>query len=138
MPFYGIRPIEEIYKLPVRQNDDLIVEYKQEVLFDTNYVALLCQYLFDNGFAIARHDIIFENKVYFELTDRGRKLKECGSVESFNAYELAYKNEAEMVKRREINLYRISLGLLISTAAAALYYLMEILNHWFAIYPSCH
>ena len=55
-------------------------------------------YLIQEGFAVNKHEIKDgSNRVYRQLTDRGRKLKELGTIELFNVWE-ANEKEQERIK----------------------------------------
>lgn len=45
----------------------------------------ILQFLVGEGFAINRHDIGDKTILYRQLTDKGRELKECGSIEAYHA-----------------------------------------------------
>lgn len=53
------------------------------------------QYLVSNGFAINRHDIKVDGVLYRQLTDKGRELKDCGSIEEYNQRIEQRKKEIE-------------------------------------------
>jgi|GEM_PF-4997964 hypothetical protein len=50
-------------------------------------------YLVEQGFAINRHDINADNVIYRQLTDKGRMLKECGTINAYNQLLSAQKEE---------------------------------------------
>ena len=79
------------------------------------------QYLVDHGFAINRHDIISQNKLYRQLTDRGRKLKECGSIELLNRQERAEEDNKHHQRKRDVYLFWVVLFGAIGTCISAVY-----------------
>ncbi len=60
-------------------------------------------YLVNRGFAINRHDIKDGRGTHRQLTDKGRELKECGSIEAYKAKITAVReaDEAERKWREE-------------------------------------
>ncbi len=94
---------------------------------------LILQELIFGGFIINRHDIKVEGKIYRQLTDSGRELKELGSMESYKRVQqekaakiLADDDHRAMEVLRNKRLYYVTWSLAISTAIAALYYLKEL------------
>ena len=95
----------------------------------------IIQELIFGGFVINRHDIKVEGKLYRQLTDRGRELKELGSFVEYNRVQelkdakiLAKVSRKATEEKRNKYLFCISLSIAISTGLAALYYLLEILR----------
>lgn len=129
MPTYGVRVIGEIYEHPEIMEGNLVIGYNQKMLFDKEHMLSLVRKMSDDGFTIIRHDISVGDKLYFELTERGRKLKELRTIEMFNLYEADEGNQKSKALRREANGYRISVGILLATLAAAVYYILEIIKH---------
>jgi len=54
------------------------------------------EYLVGNGFAINRYDIKDTEKRYRQLTDKGRMLKECGSIAVYNSWEQEEKRRKDL------------------------------------------
>jgi hypothetical protein len=102
-----------------------IVGHKQKVRQEHRTLIFdkcVLQHLVDEGFATYRHDIHDdENELYCQLTERGRKLKECGTIE---AYDLLLVQEiAASVRRqkRDNRLYWINFWIAVGAIAAASY-----------------
>jgi len=93
------------------------------------------QELVFGGFIVNRHDIKIEDKTYMQLTDRGRELKELGSMEAYGELQkqkaailrAAAAQRAMEVKRNGC-LFWITLLIAIATGFAAVYYILEILR----------
>ncbi|HYD22127.1 MAG TPA: hypothetical protein VEB40_11675 [Flavipsychrobacter sp.] len=90
-------------------------ERKEE--FKRSYIQYLkddkvLDYLVENGFAITRSDIQDEWKMYRELTDKGRELKQCKTIEAYNAkiQEQQDKMEAEALWRAETSRNQVRLA----------------------------
>lgn len=110
-----------------------------EIVYESDNAVLVqkgkdtVQYLIDYGFIINRYDLNKDDKRYMQLTEKGRELKDIGSIDSYmqvqneNADRIKANNDRkEMEVRRVGYLYWISLSIGISTAIAAFYYLLEI------------
>jgi hypothetical protein len=95
----------------------------------------IIQELVFSGFVINRHDIKIEGKIYMQLTDRGRELKELGSMAEYNRVQeqksailrAAVAQRAREDQRNEYQFW-ITLSIAISTGFAAVYYILEILR----------
>jgi hypothetical protein len=98
--------------------------------------------LVENGFAIKRKDID-PTKSLVELTERGRWLKEQGSIESYKKYQeqkkirKAYEEQERqdaIERNKQIN--RLTSWIAIFTGISAIYYIFEIMQwlfhheHW--------
>ncbi len=128
----------------IKRRDDLL-EQKEE-LIKIHETKLKdeesLQYLVDNGFAFNRHDIKVEGKIYRQLTDKGRELKEYGSIEEYNRIQKlkedkiisdiakqameAQRNDNEYLRNKYQFWVTVSIG--VSTGLAALYYMLEVLR----------
>ena len=64
-------------------------------------------YMVDRGFAINRHDIKVPNELFHQLTDKGRKLRELGSVQSFMDWENS-EREKQRIREEEADELRKS------------------------------
>jgi hypothetical protein len=84
------------------------------------------KYLVDYGFATNRYDIKVEGKIYWQLTDKGRLLKEIGTMEGFRHHELQEKKEGISRKFRERNSYIVTLSIAVSTFVSAVYYFFQL------------
>jgi len=88
----------------------------------------IIQDLIFGGFIINRHDIKTEGKIYRQLTDRGRELKELGSMEAFKLH-VANDNRKKMLQDQRINrLYWINFWIMVGALGALVYYILEILR----------
>jgi hypothetical protein len=94
---------------------------------------LALEYLIENGFAINRHDIIVDGRIYRQLTDKGRSLKKCGSMEAYRllCQEQDLKMEYEIDKKdreaqRNIYQYWINVSIALSTGIAGVYYTVQL------------
>lgn len=86
-------------------------------------------FLVDEGFAIERKDEDDYRNFYIELTDLGRKLKTCGSLDRFhrqNKADLA-NTRYQMVSAKYT--FWLTLVIALSGLTASVFYLLEILNH---------
>jgi hypothetical protein len=88
----------------------------------------IIQELIFGGFVINRHDIKAEGKIYRQLTDRGRELKEMGSMEAFNLYVESRNRRKRLQDQRTERLYWINFWIAVGAISAALYYILEILR----------
>ena len=87
------------------------------------------QYLIENGFVIERGDLGFGGSArQFQFTDRGRKLKESGSIAAFQ--KLQFDDDQRELHRAvmEKRTYLIQASIALATGVAALYYLIEIIK----------
>lgn len=98
----------------------------------------IVQELIFGGFVINRHDIKVEGKVYRQLTDKGRELKELGSMDAYNRVQQAKSdairdsaNRQAKADQRDIYSFWVTVSLAISTGVAALYYLKELWVYFF-------
>jgi len=95
----------------------------------------VCAYLVNNGFAVYREDLKRDDNLkYIQLNDRGRELKECGSIEMFNRFVANNNHKKLLQDQRSIRLYWINFWIALGAIAAGLYYVLEILNHFFGFY----
>ena len=85
-------------------------------------------YLVQNGFAFNRHDIKDRGKLYRQLTDKGRKLKELGSIKAYAYYEEECLKMEVRQRVRDEYLYWIQFWIAVGAVSAAIYYLLEILR----------
>lgn len=85
-------------------------------------------YLIMHGFIINRHDIKHPDKIYRQLTDSGRKLKELGSLEAYNKHVEELEKEKERIKLREKGLYNINRSIAAGAIVAAIYYITDLLK----------
>lgn len=98
------------------------------VLFDQGYVNKLLHYLIGNGFATRRFDVEIKGKDFIvNLTDRGRRLKELGSLDALMKAEAADRRKENLQDQRALNAHYIQLLLMIWTGIAAVYYILMIL-----------
>jgi len=114
----------------LEQKEELVFIHEQRVKDEE-----ALQYLVDEGYAINRHDINSPDKLYRQLTDEGRKLKSLGTLKKyvdFLALQEQKLNDFADQKAREVQrniiLYRVTILIAISTAVAAIYYLLETLR----------
>jgi len=86
------------------------------------------QYLVGYGFAERRYDID-EKGFRIQLTDRGRKLKDAGSLYKFKRNHLREKAASAFQEQMAVYGFWITFSIGISTFCAALYYGLEIHSH---------
>lgn len=128
VPYYS--PFEEktLMEYQIHKSADAI---RLMVERDNTLMAETFIYLLDYGYATWRTDIKYDNTkgvLYAELTDKGRKLKESGSIEAFYAgVKESERMEARQIARDE-NLYWIQFWIAVGVIAAGAYYLLEILR----------
>lgn len=106
------------------------------------------QYLVKEGFAYNRHDVVIDKTVlYRTLTERGRKLKELGSIGTFGKWETSEKTkeinrviENDNLRQTNIlsgkiqrNLLSINRWIAVAGIVAALYYLTLIVDYYSAL-----
>ncbi|MBS1780153.1 MAG: hypothetical protein JST70_12550 [Bacteroidetes bacterium] len=92
-------------------------------------------YLVENGFAIKRSDLQNGGREYLELTDMGRQLKSAGSVKVFVLNRDHEARRTRSLERLGYRQNRINFWIALGTCTAAIYYLLEILNHFYHFYP---
>ncbi len=100
MPLYGPFEEETFLALQIHKSADLV---KMAVEYDDTLLAKAFVFMQDYGYMIYRSDIQFNNKnntrkLYQELTLKGRRLKEMGSIQAYKKWE---KQEYDKVKRTE-------------------------------------
>ncbi len=86
-------------------------------------------YLIKEGFAINREDLSDKGKSFQQLTDRGRLLKECGSLQEFNRVNAIQESQKDLLNQTVVRNYYVNLCIAISTGVAAIYYIIEITKH---------
>ena len=94
---------------------------------------VVIQELISSGFMVNRHDIKVESKVFRQLTDKGRLLKELGSMDAFNLHVQKDIDRKHIQDQRLARMYWINFCIAVATGCAAIYYLLEILRiqyHW--------
>lgn len=99
---------------------------------DSDTDITITDYLVNEGFAD-----YFDNNIYnilsaepwhsrwLVLLDKGRKLKDCGSVEEFNRVSLAEERRLYRLDQTVLNTFRVNLCIGVSTLIAALYYIWQ-------------
>ena len=102
----------------------VVTEAKRKEIYD---------YLVNFGFANKRNDIS-PSGFSIELNDRGRKLKECGSLRNFDLLMQAEIKEKTRQSKMEKYSFWITVFIAFSTGIAAIYYLIQIFT---PIRPSC-
>lgn len=101
----------------------------------------IIQELIFGGFIINRHDIKVEGKTYRQLTDKGRELKEQGSLEAYEKLQRDKKDaifaendrleKLENAQRESQNkMNTLTFVIAVGTTVAALYYLKELLTYF--------
>jgi len=130
--FLSVDPNEALNRVikALERKDELKIEYKQLMEDDESL-----QYLVNNGFAINRHDIKIGDNIYRQLTDKGRELKDVGTIASYKIL-MAQKakklinSEKQRTNEEKRNKYQffINVCLAIFTGVAAVYYFLEILR----------
>jgi hypothetical protein len=108
-----------------------LIELHQQSVKDDDVL----QYLVSEGYAINRHDIKVEGKHYRQLTDKGRHLKELGTIHAYNNYleneKKKQRDNEENLKRldrRNRNLFWINFWIAVGACFATIYYFLEILR----------
>lgn len=99
--------------------------YKQSLLDEE-----VMQYLVNNGFAVNRHDIKEEGKIYRQLTDKGRKLKELGSIAAYNDYTEKSNRKTVLQDRRVGYLYWINFWIAVGTVVVGVYTLFQMFDYY--------
>lgn len=106
------------------------------------------EYLVMHGFAINRHDIKQPNKIYRQLTDRGRELKQEGSIEAYNALLQQRREAIEADERRQATerqrsdneyernyyLFWITAAIAVATGVQGAWNLMELVRNYYNPY----
>lgn len=139
MPFYGEFDVRDlaIHKYNIIEIADDASDKMAQLRGSRIRNAAVQKMIFD-GFVINRHDIKSGHVQYRQLTERGRRLKEEGSIEALIKAE-AYDKHIEYLRdRRDANAYYIQLFLMFWTGIAALYYVLEILRIQYHIGLPCH
>jgi len=120
-PNYGIYIIDP--RLTVTDDNGKVIIYPK----DTSEVV---QYLVDEGFSVIRYDafeiINDKEKLPRELTDRGRKLKELGSIEAFTKYHMDEEQLKYLLNHTVLRSYYVNLCIALGTSMAAVYYYLLI------------
>jgi hypothetical protein len=105
IPPYGefnIKPndrpdFDEINKLDSQQK--LIKEMLVKEYTDLVKDEMVITYLANNGFAVNRFDIDHKEKLSRQLTDKGRKLKELGTIQSYTSY--VNEEDCKVVEKKQ-------------------------------------
>ena len=88
------------------------------------------EYLVENGFALNRiiysEDLEFLTKIFYQLTDKGRDLRNCGSLRAFFIQQEEKEKNLKRKQQIEKYTYRIQVSIAIATGIAAIYYAIEI------------
>ncbi len=110
------RPMIELDKQIIRQYE---ANKRQEDVLN---------YLVNRGFAVNRHDIKDSRGTHRQLTDKGRELKECGSIEEYYkrqedklAKEEAAERGRQLLEKRNDYLYLINLSIAVGTVVVGVY-----------------
>jgi len=137
IPYYGEFDLLEKAKSIKNEKFD---EVWKNLGNPTEQMIKLQNFLVEHGYAIKRNDLIPSEK-FIELKERGRWLKEKGDMKSYLEYQ---KNKKEKAQNEEIErataiqrnkqMNRLTFWIAISTGVAALYYLLEVLNHFLGFY----
>ena len=103
------------------------------------------QYLVAEGFVINRHDINDKTTLYRQLTDRGRELKQCGTIEAYKelskqkleaiaadvARQATERQRSDNEYERNYYLFWITAAIAISTALQGAWNLMELVRNYY-------
>ena len=137
IPYYGEFDLLERIK---RIDNSKFKEIWENLSNPTEQIINIKENLIDYGFAIKRNDVDASG-TYIELKERGRWLKEMGDMESYNISIKQKKERTENEnKERELTINRdkqmnlFTLWIKRYTMVAAIYYLLEVLNHIFGFY----
>ncbi len=91
----------------------------------------ILQYLIAEGFIINRHDIKQNGKIYRQLTDNGRKLKELGSINAYLTYQEDAKRKREqrdkMADQQHYFNKWITIGTIVTAVCAMLALILQLL-----------
>jgi hypothetical protein len=139
IPFYGEFNLSEKVNLIKK---DKLEDIKKNLTNPDEQFRSIKDFLVEHGYAIKRNDVL-PNETFIELKERGRWLKEQGSMRSYLDYQKQKKEKArheseERLRAIERNkqMNKLTSWIAISTGMAAIYYLLEILNHILGFY--CH
>ena len=91
-------------------------------------------YLIENGFIIERLDIKSSSNPYYQLSDRGRELKNIGNLNSFYLKEKETISEKYRQGRRDIYLFWVNFWIAVGAVFASLYYISEIVKNHYRCY----
>ena len=124
-PYYGNFSIIECALERVADSAGNIIQEKYTP--DVNDMVGINIYLCGYGFAERRYDIDKSGN-QIQLTDRGRKLKESGSIKKFRQWYRKEQSEAVFrTKMVEYN-YWVAVCIGLSTFVAAVYYYFQLLD----------
>lgn len=117
----------------IEQNQFLRVSH-QEMVKNERVV----QFLIDGGFAVNRHDIKVPGKIYRQLTDKGRELKEAGSMDNYlqkiSAIEREKREEASyriVERRRNSYMFWITISIAIATVFQGIFNALEAIRNYY-------
>lgn len=137
LPYYGDFKLMDKITL-IKSNK--ILEVYNTLTNPQEQVLTISEYLVSHGFAITRNDLDVDG-TSIEFTARGRWLKESGTFEVYQKSQKDKKDkkikqelEVEAAQQRNVQMNRLTLIIAISTGIAAIYYILEIMNHIFGIY----
>lgn len=151
MPFYGEFALPEYVDFDETITGPLLPEEKTNRYNEWMYaIDTVLIYLVSNGFAINRHDIkqkkksIFqmagneENMLFRQLTDNGRILKECKTIDAYNKKMEAISIELEQEKtnkksdqERNRYIFWITICIAISTAMQGVWNFLETVRNYY-------
>ena len=139
IPFYGEfdmhRPVTDRVAI-VNTIEDAENLVKKIAFYEVEDAAL--QWLIFNGFVINRHDIQQAGRTYRQLTDKGRVLKEHGSVKSYKKTEAEKTMDIELEKQyrkseqqRNKYLFWITVCIAVSTVMQGAWNLLETIRNYY-------
>lgn len=123
-----IRAIEEIIsEFPPYGEHEMFYETDERKLIELGDNAI--QYLIDYGYIVIRRDLDNSNiSGYYQLTERGRFFKECGTIEELKKVDSHNARNEENEYRRNKNTYYLTFCIAVGTAVSAIFYISELLR----------
>jgi len=104
--------------------------------YDNNH-SKAYNYMYEQGFLIKRHDIKINGIEYVQLTDKGRQLKEIGSIEGYNEH-LKIQNDKALEKeilsdrlsQSSLLSNQVNLLIAIGVTVSAVYYIFGLFDFY--------
>ena len=87
----------------------------------------ICDFLVENGFAIRRKDVN-PNGTEIQLTDKGRDLKDDGSLPLYLTHVRTLQSDRKRESQRNEYQYWVNVSIAISTGVAAVFYVFGIFD----------